>query len=269
MTPSGKPVSVCLVVENLAVPTDRRVWCEARALRDAGYAVSVICPKGKKSWTSSYEVLEGVHIYRHRTWAAGSTLGYLLEYGFALLAEFYLILKVFSRTRFRILHGCNPPDTIFLLGLILKPLGVRFVFDHHDLSPELFEAKFGKASGLLSAFTRFAEKCSFKVANVSIATNESFKEIAIARGGKRPDRVFVVRNCPDLATMQRRPVRDEIKAGQAAPRGLCGLHGTAGWLGHSAGSDRSPREPRKTPGYEFRARRRRHDAPRTQSHRRP
>lgn len=210
----AKPVSVCLVVENLAVPTDRRVWCEARALRDAGYAVSVICPKGKNSFTSSYEVLEGIHIYRHCTWAASSTIGYLLEYGFALLAEFYLILKVFARTRFRILHGCNPPDTIFLLGLMLKPFGVRFVFDHHDLSPELFAAKFGRATGLLSAFTRLAERCSFKVADVSIATNESFKEIAITRGRKHPDDVFVVRNCPDLATMQPVPVREEIKLGR-------------------------------------------------------
>jgi len=123
-------------------------------------------------------------------------------------------LKVFKRSKFRILQGCNPPDTIFLLGLILKPLGVRFIFDHHDLAPEVFEAKFGKADGLFPALTRLAEKCSFRVARVSIATNESFKEVAIARGGKRPRDVFVVRNCPDLTAVRRGPARPEIKQGK-------------------------------------------------------
>jgi glycosyltransferase involved in cell wall biosynthesis len=206
--------SVCIIVENLSVPLDRRVWCEARALRDTGYAVSVICPKGKKSCTASHEVLDGIHIYRHRMWEASSTLGYLLEYIFALIAEFYLVLKVFTHTRFRVLQGCNPPDTIFLIGLLLKPFGVRFIFDHHDLSPELFEAKFGKSNWLLSAFTRFAEKCSFKVADVSIATNDAFKEVAVTRGGKHPDRVFVVRNCPDIANLHRAPLQPEIKCGK-------------------------------------------------------
>jgi glycosyltransferase involved in cell wall biosynthesis len=211
---SIQPTSICIIVENLPVPLDRRVWSEAQALRDAGYAVSVICPKGKKSFTASYENLEGVHIYRHRAREASSAAGYLLEYGSALAAELYLILKVFARTRFRVLHGCNPPDTIFLLGLILKPFGVRFIFDHHDLAPELFEAKFGGKNGLLRSFTLLAEKCSFRVAKVSIATNESFKQIAITRGGKRPEQVFVVRNCPNLATLRRGPVRPEIKFGK-------------------------------------------------------
>jgi glycosyltransferase involved in cell wall biosynthesis len=211
---SGEPTSVCIVVENLPVPIDRRVWCEARALRDAGYLVSVICPKGKNSFTASYEILDGIHIYRHRAYEASTAIGYLLEYSFALAAELYLILKVFTHARFRILHGCNPPDTIFLLGLVLKPFGVRFIFDHHDLAPELLEAKFGTGNRLLSAFVRFAEKCSFRVANVSIATNESFKEVAITRGGKRPEQVFVVRNCPDLTTLRRGPSQPEIKRGK-------------------------------------------------------
>ncbi len=205
-----EPVSVCIIVENLPVPVDRRVWCEARALRDAGYVVSVICPKGKKSCTASYELLEGIHIYRHRTWEATGAIGYLLEYAWALVAEFYLVLKVFRHSRFRVLQGCNPPDTIFLIGLVLKPFGVRYIFDHHDLSPEVFEAKFGSARGLFCALTRLAEKCSFRVANISIATNESFKEVAVNRGGKRPEEVFVVRNCPDL-TAFRRGDRSESK----------------------------------------------------------
>jgi glycosyltransferase involved in cell wall biosynthesis len=212
---SIEPTSVCIIVENLPVPVDRRVWSEARALRDAGYIVSVICPKGKKSCTASYEILDGIYIYRHRAWEASSAIGYLLEYGLALAAELYLVLKVFAQRRFRVLQGCNPPDNIFLLGLVLKPFGVRFIFDHHDLSPEVFEAKFGRTNGLFFALTRLAEKCSFRVADVSIATNESFKEVAITRGGKRPEQVFVVRNCPDLKTLHRGPVQTELKCGKS------------------------------------------------------
>jgi glycosyltransferase involved in cell wall biosynthesis len=211
---SSKPISICIIVENLPVPVDRRVWSEACALRDAGYVVSVICPKGKKSCTANYELLDGVHIYRHRAWEASGTFGYFLEYGVALAAELYLVLKVFIHRRFRVLQGCNPPDTIFLMGLVLKPFGVRYIFDHHDLAPEVFEAKFGRGNALLRAFTRLAEKCSFRVAKVSIATNESFKEVAVTRGGKRPEEVFVVRNCPDLNSLRRGPVRPELKRGK-------------------------------------------------------
>jgi glycosyltransferase involved in cell wall biosynthesis len=211
---SSEPTSVCIVVENLPVPVDRRVWCEARALRDAGYIVSVICPKGKNTCNASYELLDGIHIYRHRAWEATTPIGYLLEYAWALVAELYLVLKVFSHKRFRVLQGCNPPDTIFLIGLVLKPFGVRFIFDHHDLAPELLEAKFGRGKRVLGALIRLAEKCSFRVANVSIATNDSFKEVAVIRGGKRTERVFVVRNCPDLTTLHREPASPEIKRGR-------------------------------------------------------
>ena len=223
--------AICIVVENLPVPADRRVWSEACALRDAGYVVSVICPKGKKSCTASYEILEGIHIYRHSAWEASSKIGYLLEYTWALVAELYLVLKVFGRTRFRILQGCNPPDNIFLLGLLLKIFGVRYIFDHHDLSPEVFEAKFGGENKVLSMFLRLAEKCSFRVADVSIATNESFKDVAINRGRKRQDQVFVVRNCPDLKKLRRGPVIPEIKKGKAF------LVAYVGFMGRQDGLD--------------------------------
>lgn len=212
--PAAQEISVCIVVENLPVPVDRRVWSEARALRDAGYLVSIICPKGTESCTASYELVEGIHIYRHRTWAASSAIGYLLEYGLALSAELYLVLKVFARTRFRVLQGCNPPDNIFLIALLLKFLGVRYIFDHHDLSPELFEVKFGGKDKILRWLTRQAEKFSFKAATVSIATNQSFKDVAVARGGMRPEDVFVVRNCPDLATLRRGPARPDVRGGK-------------------------------------------------------
>lgn len=193
-----RKTGVCIVVENLPVPLDRRVWKEAHALRDAGYQVSVICPKGR-GFTASYEVLDGIEIYRHHAWEGSRVWGYLLEYSWALLAEFFLTLKVFARTRFRILQACNPPDTIFLIALFLKLFNVRFIFDQHDLGPELFEAKFGNRSGLFYRLSRFLEYCSFRVANTCIATNDSFKDIAVTRGKKHPKNVFVVRNCPDLA----------------------------------------------------------------------
>ncbi|MDE3180350.1 MAG: glycosyltransferase, partial [Acidobacteriota bacterium] len=141
---SEKP-AVLIIVENLPVPIDRRVWQEARALRDAGYDVSVICPKGGQ-FTAGHERIEGIEVWRHSLPEASRPLAYPLEYGWALAAEFALALRIYARKRFRILHAANPPDTIFLIALFFRPFGVRFVFDHHDLNPELFEAKFGKKS---------------------------------------------------------------------------------------------------------------------------
>jgi glycosyltransferase involved in cell wall biosynthesis len=212
--PITKRKSVCIVVENLPVPLDRRVWREACALRDAGYRVSVVCPKGPVRARASYENLDGIEIYRHRTWEASKISGYLLEYTWALAAEFYLTLKVFAHTRFRILQACNPPDTIFVIALLLRPFGVRFIFDHHDLSPELFDSKFGKHKKLFYWVTRLLEYLSLRVSKVSIATNESFKQIAVARGRKRPEDVFVVMNCPDLTSLGHVPSSSTLKFGK-------------------------------------------------------
>jgi glycosyltransferase involved in cell wall biosynthesis len=196
--------AVCIVVENLPVPLDRRVWREALALRDAGYRVSIICPR-TEAFPAKNETLEGIEIYRHRGFEASTAAGYILEYSYALAVEFLLTLKVFAKTRFRVLQACNPPDTIFLIALFWKLFGVRFIFDHHDLSPELFEAKFGNREGPLYRLARLLEYCSFRSANICIATNESFKEVAVNRGGKSPKSVYVVRNCPDIDRF-RRPV---------------------------------------------------------------
>ena len=203
---------MCIIVENLPVPFDRRVWQEARALTEAGYRVSVICPKAR-GFEASREMLEGIEIYRHRLWEASGPLGYLLEYAWALVAEFYLALKIYARTRFRILHACNPPDTIFLLGFFFRLFGVRFIFDHHDLNPELYEAKFGHR-GFLYRVVCLAERLTFRTADVSIATNESYREVALRRGGMRPERVFVVRSCPELNRIRRGPPRPELKQGK-------------------------------------------------------
>jgi len=202
--------SVLIIVENLPVPLDRRVWQEARTLREAGYGVSIICPKAR-GWEKSRQTLEGIDIYRHRLWEASGVAGYFWEYAWALAAEFLLALRVYARTRFRILQACNPPDTIFLIGLFFKLFGVRFVFDHHDLNPELYEAKFHRR-GLAYRLVCWAEHLTFRAADVSIATNDSYREIALGRGRMRPDRVFVVRSCPDLTRLR-------IPAPQPALRG--------------------------------------------------
>jgi glycosyltransferase involved in cell wall biosynthesis len=220
-----RTTAVCIVVENLPVPLDRRVWKEACALRDAGYRVSVICPKGK-GFSLGYEVIDGIEIYRHRAYEASGALGYLLEYSSALFFELVLSLRVFARTRFQILQGCNPPDTIFLVALLLKVFGVRYIFDQHDLGPELFEAKFGKSGGLLHRLVQFCEVCSYRVASVCIATNESFRELAISRGGKSADNVFVVRNCPDLKLHVRPETQTKDKFGRSILVTYVGFMGT-------------------------------------------
>ena len=210
---TGTQQSVLIIVENLTVPIDRRVWQEARTLLEAGYRVSVICPKGK-GFDRGRETLAGIEIYRHRLWEASGPLGYLIEYSWALAAEFYLALKVYMRTRFRILHACNPPDTIFLIGLFFKLFGVRFLFDHHDLNPELFEAKFRRRAGLFYRLICLAERLTFQTAEVSIATNESYREVALTRGGMPPERVYIVRSCPDLQKIRLAPEQPHLKHGK-------------------------------------------------------
>ncbi|HEX5412014.1 MAG TPA: glycosyltransferase family 4 protein [Terriglobia bacterium] len=194
------------------MPVDRRMWQEARTLAEAGYRISVVCPTGR-GFEQAYEVREGIEIYRHKLWEASGPLGYFLEYAIALAAEFRLALKAYRRTRFRIIHAANPPDTIFLIALFFRLLGVRFIFDHHDLNPELYEAKFGRR-GLFYRFVCLAERLTYRTATVSIATNESYREIALTRGGMRPERAFIVKSCPDLENIRVGPPRPELKKGK-------------------------------------------------------
>lgn len=208
----GTRPAVCILVENNPAPLDRRVWQEACALTAAGYRVSIISPKGLGA-NRSHETIDGIEIYRHRIWEAQRPLGYLLEYFWAFTAEFLLALKVYMRTRFRIVHACNPPDNIFLIAAFFKLLGVRFIFDHHDLCPELFEDKFGKG-GFLYRLVCLCERLTFRTADVSIATNESYREIALERGKMSPNRVFIVRSCLDLSKVSRRTPNPELKNGR-------------------------------------------------------
>lgn len=211
----SRPRRVLIIVENLPVPFDRRVWSEARTLRAAGYEVAVICPKGAFSG-AKYENLEGVHIYRHPLpLEAKNGLAFAIEYAGALFWEFVYSVRVLRRHGFDVIHACNPPDLIVLIGAVYKYLlGKKFLFDHHDLCPELYEAKFRKR-GLAWKLLLLFEKLTFRVADVSIATNDSYRRVAIERGGMPPDRAFTVRSGPNLERVRRMPADSKWKNGRA------------------------------------------------------
>ena len=215
---------VLIIVENLPCPFDRRVWQEALALRAQGHEVSIICPKGR-GYDRSYELLEGVHVHRHRLpLEADSALGYGLEYALALCMEFMLALRVALTRGFDVIHGCNPPDTIFLIGRFFKLFGKRFIFDHHDINPELYEAKFGRRDVWYRLLRRL-ERWTFAAADASIATNESYRRIAIERGGMAPERVFVVRSGADLNRVRVAAARPELRRGRRHLVGYVGVIG--------------------------------------------
>ena len=221
---AGNPRRVLIIVENLPCPFDRRVWQEAQALRDNGYRVSIICPIGE-GYEDRYEILEDIHIYRHPLpFEADRLIGYIGEYGVALFWEAMLTIRVGFTRGFDILHACNPPDTIFLIGAVARLFGKIFIFDHHDVNPELFEAKFG-GRGFGYWLTRLLEWLSFRVADVSIATNQSYRDIAIQRGGKSPEDVFIVRSGPDLGRLT--PV-EPVAALKNGRRYLVGYVGVMG-----------------------------------------
>ena len=222
----AKNPSVLIIVENLTVPLDRRVWQEAQTLREAGYTVSVICPKGG-NYTASYEILEGIHIFRHpMPYEADGALGYAIEYAWALTWEFALSLKAYFKVGFDVVQACNPPDLIFLVAGFWKYLaGKAFVFDHHDINPELYEAKFGRTGFFHRLLVRL-ERWTFNTADVSIATNETFKRIAVERGGMAPERVFIVRSIPDVSRFKRVVPDGALKNGRENLVGYVGIMGT-------------------------------------------
>ena len=215
---------VLIIVENLPCPFDRRVWQEARTLAAAGYQVSIICPKAP-GYEEGFVQIDGIDIHRHRLpTEADGVLGYALEYSVALAMEFWLSLKVLFGRGFDIIHACNPPDTIFLLGSFYKLFGKKFLFDHHDINPELYEAKFGKR-GLGRRLLIALERMSFSTADMVISTNESYRQIAIDRGGKNPEDVFVVRSGPDLSRIRQVPANPALRKGRKYLVGYVGVMG--------------------------------------------
>ncbi|MEV7980346.1 glycosyltransferase family 4 protein [Streptomyces sp. NPDC086519] len=208
-----------ILVENLSVPFDRRVWQECTTLRDAGWTVHVICPQGTKRDTEPEAVIDGVRIHRYPLRAAtGGPAGYLKEYGAALWHTVRLARRVGPVD---VVHACNPPDLLFLPALWLKRRGARFVFDQHDLVPELYLSRFGRGEDLLYRAVCALERRTYRAADVVLATNESYRDVAVRRGGRRPEDVFVVRSAPAIDRFRPVPPEPELKRGK--PYLLCYL----------------------------------------------
>jgi glycosyltransferase involved in cell wall biosynthesis len=199
---------VLIIVQNLPVPLDRRVWLECQALRDSGYAVSVICPKGPGD--PRYEVLDSVHLYKYRPAPpASGALGYFVEFLYCWLRTAVLSLRVNSRCPIAIIQACNPPDTYWALARLWRWASggrIMFVFDHHDLNPEVYVSRFGEPTSVLSRLQLgvlgWLERRTFDTAAHVISTNESYRRVAVGRGGVEPSRTTVVRSGPDVERMR-------------------------------------------------------------------
>ncbi|WP_306320359.1 MULTISPECIES: glycosyltransferase family 4 protein [unclassified Streptomyces] len=216
---SGPGRRALILVENLSVPFDRRVWQECTTLRDAGWTVHVICPQGTKRDTEAEAVIDGVHIHRYPlTAATGGPAGYLKEYGSALWHTARLVRKVGP---VHVVHACNPPDLLYLPARWARRRGAQFVFDQHDLVPELYLSRFDRGNDLLYRAVCALERRTYKAADIVIATNESYRDVAVSRGGKRPEDVFVVRSAPAIERFQPVPPEPELKRGK--PHLLCYL----------------------------------------------
>lgn len=218
-------------MENLPVPFDRRVWQEAKALEAAGWQVSVICPLTER-YPAKFEVIDNIAVYRHPLpLEASGTAGFIVEYGAALFHEALLLLRVYRERGFDIVQVCNPPDLLFIAAAPWKLLGKKLVFDHHDVSPELFVAKFGPRTILLNTL-KALEWLTFKCANLVISTNETFREIAIKRGGKKPEDVVTVYSVPNSSWIRRVEPRADIRARSANILGYIGIIGDQDGLDH-------------------------------------
>jgi glycosyltransferase involved in cell wall biosynthesis len=223
---------VMILVENFSVPRDRRVWQESLALIAAGFDVTVICPTGQGNDCERETLLDGVRILRYplRT-ATGGPLGYFREYAVALWHMLRLALRVRRETRIDIVQACNPPDLLFLIALVLRVGGARFVFDHHDLAPELSLSRFPDRGQLLYTLTRWLERLTFATADAVVSTNESYRRVAIERGKVAEDRVVVVRNGPDLNRFKMRQPDPSLRRGKTYLLAYLGI------MGHADGID--------------------------------
>jgi glycosyltransferase involved in cell wall biosynthesis len=209
----GRP-RVLIIVQNLPVPFDRRVWLECRALTAAGYDVTVVCPKGKGD--PAHEVLEGVTLLKYSPYApGGSALGFVMEYAYSFLATARLVLRARRQGRFDVLQACNPPDIFWpIAGWLRRRDGTRFVFDHHDLCPELYDSRFPHGSRLPHRGLLALEKATFRTADHVVATNASYAQIAARRGGKSPQDVTVVRTGPDHERLRRKAAAPALRRGR-------------------------------------------------------
>ena len=197
---------VLIIVQNLPVPFDRRVWLECQALTASGYEVAVVCPKGKGD--PAYQVLHGVELFKYRPYApGGSKVSFVAEYAYSFLTTAWQVFKARRKGRFAVLQACNPPDIFWPIAIALRAADrTKFVFDHHDLCPELFQSRFPDGPSPPYRGLRWLEKRTHRTADHVIATNESYREIAIRRGGKKPVDVTVVRTGPEPDKLKRGPL---------------------------------------------------------------
>jgi glycosyltransferase involved in cell wall biosynthesis len=216
---------VLIIVQNLPVPFDRRVWLECRALVEAGYLVAVVCPKGKGD--PSFEVVEGVELYKYRPYApGGSSLSFVIEYVYSFAATAWCTFKARRKGRFAVLQACNPPDIFWPIAMVLRALDrTKFVFDHHDLCPELFQSRFPDGPGLPYRGLLALERRTHQTADHVISTNDSYRDIAIRRSGKAPADVTVVRTGPDLAKLTRGKANPELRRGRKFLAAYIGVMG--------------------------------------------
>ena len=216
---------VLIIVQNLPVPFDRRVWLECQALVSAGYQVAVVCPKGKGD--PSYEVINTVELYKYRPYApGGSKLSFVTEYAYSFCATAWQTLKARRKGRFAVLQACNPPDIFWPLALALRRADhTKFVFDHHDLCPELFQSRFPNGPELPYRGLRALERRTHRTADHVISTNESYRDIAIKRSGKPPAAVTVVRTGPDPETLCRGPQDPDLRRGRRYLAAYIGVMG--------------------------------------------
>jgi glycosyltransferase involved in cell wall biosynthesis len=225
-----------IISENAPVPSDRRVWNEACALRDAGWDVTIVCAMGETRHRAQHERLDGVAIHRYPLQAAaGGLLGYAREYGQALWRIRRLVRRLArEQGRFDVVHACNPPDFLLLAARSLRRRdGTAMVFDHHDLVPELYRAKFGEGRSPMHVVARALERVAFRMADVVICTNASYAAVATGRGGRSPEDVFIVRNGPDLARFTPVAPDPAWKRGKELLVGYLGIMGAQDGVDHA------------------------------------
>jgi glycosyltransferase involved in cell wall biosynthesis len=211
---AGQTGRVLIIVQNLPVPFDRRVWLECQTLRSAGHEVAVVCPKGPGD--PGYQELDGVELYKYRPYRAKNSKGsFVAEYLYSFLATLRLALRASRRGRFDVVQTCNPPDIFWPIGLLFKVLHrSRFVFDHHDLCPELYQSRFPQGSRSLHKMLLFLERRTVKAADHVIATNDSYRAVDIERHGASPAAVTVVRTGPDPKKLQPVPPDPRLRRGR-------------------------------------------------------
>jgi len=216
---------VLIIVQNLPVPFDRRVWLECQALIGDGYQVAVVCPKGDGD--PSYQVIDTVEIYKYRPYApGGSKIGFITEYAYSFLATAWLTLKARRSGRFAVMQACNPPDIFWPIALALRVIDrTRFIFDHHDLCPELYESRFPDGPRLPYRMLRALERRTHRTADHVIATNDSYREVAITRSGKQATDVTIVRTGPDPQRLRRGEPHPELRRGRRFLAAYIGVMG--------------------------------------------